>query len=146
MQLQYQCCPLSVTVITILIRAAVVINKRPSWWVCWYLSCAGLNENGPYRLMYLDVWSLVGVMIWEGSGDVVILEEVWHWGCAFTFLVSFSLPHACGSGCEFSTTIPLPCLLASCHVPWHDDYGLTLWKIETTTQSSKLMMFHSRLS
>lgn len=40
--------------------------------------CGGLNENGPLRLTYLNVWSPVGGTVWEGSGRVVFLE-VCHW-------------------------------------------------------------------
>jgi hypothetical protein len=36
----------------------------------------GLNENAPQRLIYLNTWSLVGVTIWEGLGDMALLIEV----------------------------------------------------------------------
>lgn len=40
---------------------------------CQYI-CGGLNENGSFRLIYLNVWLPVGVQ--EGLGGVVLLEEV----------------------------------------------------------------------
>lgn len=39
----------------------------------------GLNENGPYRLIYLNVWFLVSGTVWEGLGGVTLLEVVCHW-------------------------------------------------------------------
>lgn len=39
-------------------------------------SCGGLNDIAPDRLIYLNSWSSVGGALWEGLGDVVLLEEV----------------------------------------------------------------------
>lgn len=38
-------------------------------------SCGGVNENGPIGL-YFNIWVPVGRVIWEGLGDVPLLEEV----------------------------------------------------------------------
>lgn len=38
------------------------------------MSCGGLNENGLYRLMYLNALSPVGELIWEGLGGVTLLK------------------------------------------------------------------------
>lgn len=45
--------------------------------------CGGWNENGlPYGL---NIWSSVGGTVWEGSGDIALLEEIyqgwrlWSW-------------------------------------------------------------------
>lgn len=42
-------------------------------------SVSGLDENGPHRFICLSDWSPVGGPAWEGS-DVVLLEEICHWG------------------------------------------------------------------
>ena len=34
----------------------------------------GLNENGPYKLIYLNAWSPVSGTIWEGLESMVLLE------------------------------------------------------------------------
>lgn len=33
---------------------------------CCLGSRGSLNENGPHRLVYLNAWSLVGEIFWEG--------------------------------------------------------------------------------
>lgn len=35
-----------------------------------------LNENGPHKLIYWDVWVLVGALFWEGSKGMLLLEEM----------------------------------------------------------------------
>lgn len=30
--------------------------------------CGGWDKNGPYRLIYLNIWSSVGGTVWEGYG------------------------------------------------------------------------------
>lgn len=47
--------------------------------------CSGLNENGPKRLICLNAWSTVGRTVWEGFGDVAVLEEILHWGQGWRF-------------------------------------------------------------
>lgn len=42
--------------------------------------CGDLNVNGLQRLMYLDIWPLVGRTIWEGVEGVALFKEVCHWG------------------------------------------------------------------
>ena len=34
----------------------------------------------PHRLKHLNDWLSVGGAVWEGLGDVALLEEVCHWG------------------------------------------------------------------
>jgi hypothetical protein len=46
----------------------------------------GLNGNGPYRLIYLNTWSLIGETVWEGKGGVALLGEVCHWRYGVTIL------------------------------------------------------------
>lgn len=41
-----------------------------------------MNENAPYRLDYLNAYFLLGRTVWEGLGDVALLEEMCHWGQA----------------------------------------------------------------
>lgn len=43
--------------------------------------CGGLNEHGPHRHIYFNVWSLVRRTIWEGFGEL----EVFHWGHVLKF-------------------------------------------------------------
>lgn len=35
-----------------------------------------MNENGPHRLRYLNVWFLVGGTAWEGLDGMALLEKV----------------------------------------------------------------------
>ena len=35
----------------------------------------GLNENGPQRLKYLDIWSAVGRTVWKQLVCIALLEE-----------------------------------------------------------------------
>lgn len=44
-----------------------------------------LNENGPQRLISLNVCSPVGATIWEGRGGVAFLEEVCYCRQALEF-------------------------------------------------------------
>ena len=39
----------------------------------------GLNENGPCRIICLNIWSSVGGTVWEEVVGVFLLEEVCHW-------------------------------------------------------------------
>ena len=39
-------------------------------------TCAGLDDNGLCRFVYLNTWFPVGGTVWEGLGDVALLEEV----------------------------------------------------------------------
>lgn len=40
--------------------------------------CGCLNEKGLHSLICLNSQSLVSASVWEGLGDVVLLEEVYH--------------------------------------------------------------------
>ena len=40
------------------------------------LMCKCLDENW---LIYLNGWSPVDKIVWEGLGGVALLEEVYHW-------------------------------------------------------------------
>ena len=35
--------------------------------------CGGLSENGPHRLMYLNIWFSIGGTAWEGLVGVALL-------------------------------------------------------------------------
>lgn len=71
--------------------------------------CDGL-KNDPYRLLCLNVWSLVGGTVWEGIGDVVLLEEICHWRWVWgPFPVSPYLPPACRSDVS-AQLFPQSCL------------------------------------
>jgi hypothetical protein len=68
-----------------------------------------LNENGPRRLIYLNIWSPVVGTVWKGLGSAAILEEVCH--CDWDSDVSktpyhsqlgLCLPCVCGSGMALS--------------------------------------------
>lgn len=37
--------------------------------------CGGLNEDSPWRLLYLNTWSHVGRTVWEELGGVALLGE-----------------------------------------------------------------------
>ena len=41
------------------------------WW---------LEENGPFRLVHLNVWFSVGGITWEGLGGVALSEKVYVTG------------------------------------------------------------------
>lgn len=43
------------------------------------ITCSSLNENGPHRHMYLNTWYLVGGIVCEGLGGMVLLDDVCHW-------------------------------------------------------------------
>lgn len=78
--------------------------------------CDGLNENGPWRLIYLNPYSPVG----EGLGNVG-LEEVWCGaGCkvskSSTVPSMLSLLPVCGWEYELLTTAALP--LSACLHSW----------------------------
>jgi hypothetical protein len=42
------------------------------------LPCDSLNEDGSHRLIYLNTWSSVGGVVWEGLGGMALLEEMRH--------------------------------------------------------------------
>lgn len=44
------------------------------------LRCSGLKEHVSHGLTCLDAWSPLSKTVQEGLGDVVLLEEVYHWG------------------------------------------------------------------
>lgn len=48
-------------------------------WKLLPRSCGGLKDIAPNRLTYLNSWFSVSGTLWEGLGDVVLLEEV-SWG------------------------------------------------------------------
>lgn len=82
----------------------------------------GLSENGPHRLIGLNIWSLVDETIWDRLGDVALLEEAYHWDRhSEVSEVSLSLPHNCVSRCRVSDDA-----LVSGLPPSHGDPGLTL--------------------
>lgn len=50
-----------------------------------------MNENGPHRFMYLNMWSPVVGNIWEEIGCVALLEKVCsEVGLKVTELIPFS--------------------------------------------------------
>lgn len=49
--------------------------------------CGGLNENGPHRPIYLNIWSPVG---WKELGGLALLEV--GWGGAFRFQKFMAFP------------------------------------------------------
>jgi hypothetical protein len=73
----------------------------------------GLNENSPHKLICLNAWYLVGETIWEGLGDMTLLEMCTGVG----FEVSKSLCHSSWLSqlslclwirCNLSATVPVP--------------------------------------
>ena len=49
------------------------------------IKTCGLDEKSSHRLIYLNTWSPVGGTVWEGLGNVALLEEVWPcWGMCVT--------------------------------------------------------------
>lgn len=90
---------------------------------------ASLNENGPRRLIYLNIWSPVVGTIWGGLGSVAILEEEvchsdWDSDVSKTHCsqLGLSLPCVCGSDVALSycsNAIP-----ACCHVLYCDSHRL----------------------
>ena len=65
--------------------------------------CAGLNENGLYRVMYLNTQSPVSGTVWKGVRDVALLVEIFtkgnHWSLKNLYQSQLSLSsHACGAG------------------------------------------------
>lgn len=59
----------------------------------------GLDENGPYRLIYLYTWSLAGRTISEGLGSVSLLEEVGHWVWDVRFQKTQDIPCMHSASC-----------------------------------------------
>lgn len=44
-----------------------------------WVELGSLDENGPYRLMYFNIWFSAGLTIRERLEGMVLLEEVCHW-------------------------------------------------------------------
>lgn len=56
------------------------------------LEYVGLNMNGPHRLIWLNIWSLIGRPVWEEFGGTALLEEACYWGWALKFQKSMLFP------------------------------------------------------
>ena len=95
--------------------------------------CGGLNDSGPHRLKYLDVWSLLGGTIWEGLWSVALLEEVCHGDGSWGFKspshsqLALLLPLACPSGYKLPATASEPRLPVCYHSLCHNGHVLTFW-------------------
>ena len=105
--------------------------KEIFWFIDPHLSiisCGGLNNNSPHRLIDLNAWSSGCGTTKERLGHMALLEEVCHWRWALRFekpSVSFFLLPV-DVDVELSTTSPVPCLHACHHASHHDDNGLNL--------------------
>lgn len=60
-----------------------------------------LSDNGPHSLTDLNFWTPLDRDVWEGLGDVTLLEGVCHWEWILkfkklaTYPVSLALPRGC---------------------------------------------------
>jgi hypothetical protein len=98
-------------------------------WFFKTITCyGGLNRHGSHRLMCPWRVSLLG--------DVALLEEVCHCEGGLWGLIHRLKPCPVLRRCPLLAldkdvwllaSGPAPCLLACCHVPHHDDNGLSLW-------------------
>ena len=112
------------------------------------VECGSLNENGPYRLTYLNNWSIVGGGFWKGLRGVALLKEVlevYHW---VNLEVSkshakTSLSHSSSNliRYKFSVPAPIPCLPPVVFLPWEDS-GLTLRDCEQALIKAFLYKLH----
>ena len=66
------------------------------WWSEW---------EQHYRFMYLDIWSTVGVTVWEGLGSIAFFGEVCQWGWTCQAQVSVCL-HFPGAGITITHHTP----------------------------------------
>lgn len=92
------------------------------------MTCGGLNENGPYRLICLKTLScFVGCL---GRLGVWPCMQVCQWGWALNFKRFTPFPSlwvkfpACRLGHDLSDIALVPCRCACCYAPHHDSDGL----------------------
>lgn len=91
--------------------------EPPLFQSCYRDLYSYLSKNGPYNLECWNAKSPDGRTVWEGLGDVILLQEVCLCGSPVRFQnptpfpVPLSLSCACEAGCELSATAPVPCLL-----------------------------------
>lgn len=90
-----------------------------------YVCDSGSLNMAPLRSCYLHVWSSTDRTIWEGLGDVTLLEKLCHCGHALKFqkVLPFPVSSLCLVLSQLSATAAVPCLL-----PFytHDDHGRSL--------------------
>lgn len=79
--------------------------------------CGNLDENSPYRLIYLNAWSLAGRTIWGGLGGVALLEEVYTGGRLWCFQSSCHSQLAFSAWCKLSVTASAPACLTAAMLP-----------------------------
>lgn len=74
--------------------------------ICYYVSCGGLNDSDPHRLIYLSTCFPIGRTVWEELRSAILLEEVCYQVVDFKVLKAhdisslLSLPPTCGSRCQ----------------------------------------------
>lgn len=86
------------------------------------LVCRALNENVPYMVMSLNIWSPVGRPVWKGFGSVASLKEVPRVEVTLRFQ-RFASPSApclsvfCLWFEDVSCQLPAPATTAACLPP-----------------------------
>lgn len=116
--------------------------KRLSYLISFGSS---LNENVAHRHKHLSTWSLVGCIVWEVLGGVVLMGKVCHWGPCFEGIQPCSPSHlffllsAVCQRCDLSSfcSHPQVCCLVLCFPTMMDSCssGST---IQNETSSSRV--------
>jgi hypothetical protein len=76
----------------------------------------------PHKLIYLDIWSLVGRTVWEGWGSVALLEEV---SLGVSFEVSEDCYNSLWSLCASLMVVDKD-VISQCYF-YSPSWTLTLW-------------------